>query len=47
MSLTDVVLCAEEWGSVSLRQELAAALREIVQKHGDQRFIVHNPFIEE
>ena len=47
VSLTDVVLCAEEWGSVSLRQELAAALREIVQKHGDQRVIVHNPFIED
>jgi CBS domain-containing protein len=47
VSLTDVVLCAEEWGSVSLRQELAAALREIVQKYGDKRAIVHNPFIEE
>lgn len=46
VSLTDVVLCAEEWGSVALRQELAAALREIVQKSGDQRVIVHNPFVE-
>jgi CBS domain-containing protein len=46
VSLTDVVLCAEEWGSVALRQELAAALREIVQKHGDQRVIIHNPFVE-
>ena len=47
VSLTDVVLCAEEWDSVSLRQELAATLREIVQKHGNQRVIVHNPFIED
>jgi CBS domain-containing protein len=47
LSLTDVVLCAEEGGSASLRQELAAALREIVQKHGDHRVIVHNPFVED
>jgi CBS domain-containing protein len=47
VSLTDVVLCAEEEGSASLRQELAATLREIVQKQGGQRVIVHNPFVED
>ena len=47
LSLTDVVLCAQEKGSASLRQELAAALREIVQKHGNRRVIVHNPFMED
>jgi CBS domain-containing protein len=47
VSLTDVVLCAEEEGSAPLRQELAAALREIVQKRGGQRIIIHNPFVED
>lgn len=47
VSLTDVVLCAEEEGSAALRQELAAALREIIQKRGGQRIVIHNPFVED
>ena len=47
VSLTDVVLCAEEESSPSLRQEVARALREICQKQSGQRVIVHNPFVED
>jgi CBS domain-containing protein len=47
VSLTDLMLCAEEQGSGLLRQELAAALREIVQKRGGERVIEHNPFVED
>ncbi|HYV41762.1 MAG TPA: hypothetical protein VEO02_08245 [Thermoanaerobaculia bacterium] len=47
MSLTDVVLGAEESGSALLRRELAVALREMVQKHGDRRVIEVNPFVED
>ncbi len=47
VSLTDIVLSAEEDGSSALRREISAALREIVQKHGDRRVIEHNPFVED
>ncbi len=47
VSLTDVVLGAEESGSALLRRELAVALREMVQKHGDRRVIEVNPFVED
>ena len=47
VSLTDLVLCAEEKDSSRLRQEVAATLRSIVQKNGNQRVIRHNPFVED
>ncbi len=47
LSLTDLVLCAEEESSSLLRREVAAALREIMQKHGDRRVIEYNPFVED
>jgi CBS domain-containing protein len=47
VSLTDVVLGAEESGSALLRRELAVALREMVQKHENRRVIEHNPFVED
>ena len=47
VSLTDLVLCAEEESLAPLRQELACALREIVQKHQGKRVIEHNPFVED
>ncbi|MGZ3489666.1 MAG: CBS domain-containing protein [Isosphaeraceae bacterium] len=47
LSLTDLVLCAEEQGSSRLREEVAAALRSIVQKDGNYRVILYNPFIED
>ena len=47
VSLTDMVLCAEEEGSPRLRQELAATLRAIAQKRGDCRVIQHNPFVQD
>ena len=47
VSLTDLVLCAEEQDSSRLREEVAAALRSIVQKTGSQRIIRHNPFVED
>jgi CBS domain-containing protein len=47
VSLTDVVLGAEESGSALLRRELAVALREMIQKHGNRRVIEHNPFVED
>ena len=47
VSLTDVVLGAEESGSALLRRELAVALREMVQKHGNRRVIEVNPFVED
>lgn len=47
VSLTDLLLHAEEQDSPRLRQEVAAALRMIAQKHGNQRTIRHNPFVED
>jgi CBS domain-containing protein len=47
VSLTDLVLCAEEKSFAPLRQELACALREILQKHEGRRVIEHNPFVED
>ena len=47
LSLTDLVLRAEEEGSSLLRGEVAATLRSIVQKHGDRRLVEHNPFVED
>jgi CBS domain-containing protein len=47
LSLTDLVLRAEESGSSDLRRSVAAALREITQKHGNRRTIQHNPFVED
>ncbi len=47
LSLTDVVLCAEEAEFPVLRREIAASLREIVQKHDGRRLIEHNPFVED
>lgn len=47
VSLTDLVLCAEEAEVPVLRRELAEALRELIQKYGDRRVIDHNPFVEE
>lgn len=47
VSLTDLVLCAEEESFEPLRQELACALREIVQKREGERVIEHNPFVED
>ena len=47
VSLTDLVLCAEEQDSSRFREEVAAALRSIVQKNGNYRVIRHNPFVED
>ena len=47
VSLTDLVLCAEEESFAPLRQELACVLREILQKHEGRRVIEHNPFVED
>jgi CBS domain-containing protein len=47
LSLTDIILKAEENGSPALRQEATAAIREILQKHGDKRILEHNPFFED
>jgi CBS domain-containing protein len=47
VSLTDLVLCAEEQDSSRLREKVAATLRSIVQKDGNQRVIRHNPFVED
>jgi CBS domain-containing protein len=47
LSLTDIVLKAEEDGSAALRQEVAAAIREIIQKRGNNRVVEHNPFFED
>ncbi len=47
VSLTDLLLCAEEENSPHLRQEVAATLRAIVQKQGNQRVIRQNPFVED
>jgi CBS domain-containing protein len=47
VSLTDIVLEAEEEGSAVLRREVSAALREIVQKQGCWRVIEHNPYIKD
>jgi CBS domain-containing protein len=47
VSLTDLVLCAEEQDSSGLRAEVAAILRSIVQKSGSHRVIRHNPFVED
>lgn len=47
VSLTDLVLCAEEESFAPLRQELASILREILQKHEGRRVIEHNPFVED
>ena len=49
VSLTDIVLFAAEEDSPPLRREIAVALREMVQKHGDQRVIEieRNPFVED
>ena len=47
VSLTDLILCAAEESSPLLRREVAAALRALMQKHGDQRIIEHNPFVED
>jgi CBS domain-containing protein len=47
LSLTDLMLCAEEEGFAPLRQELVCVLREIVQKREGKRVIEHNPFVED
>jgi CBS domain-containing protein len=47
VSLTDIVLEAEEEGSAALRREVSAALREIVQKQGGRRVIERNPYVED
>jgi CBS domain-containing protein len=47
VSLTDLVLCAEEEGTPLLRRDLARALREMIQKHGNRRVIEQNPFVED
>jgi CBS domain-containing protein len=47
VSLTDIVLEAEEEGSAVLRREVSAALREIVQKQGGRRVIERNPYVED
>lgn len=47
VSLTDLLLCAEEENSPDLRQEVAATLRAIVQKQGNRRLIRQNPFVED
>jgi CBS-domain-containing membrane protein len=47
LSLTDLVLCAEEENSSRLRQEVASTLRAIVQKHGNTRIVRENTFVED
>ena len=47
LSLTDLVLCAEEENSSRLRQEVASTLRAIVQKQRNQRVVRQNPFVED
>jgi CBS domain-containing protein len=47
VSLTDIVLKAEEEDSSALRREISAALREIVQKRGNKRVLEQNPFFED
>jgi CBS domain-containing protein len=47
LSLTDIVLKAEENGSPALRREVSAAIREILQKRGTRRSLEHNPFFED
>jgi CBS domain-containing protein len=47
VSLTDIVLEAEENDSALLRREVSAVLREIVQKQGGRRVIERNPYIED
>jgi CBS domain-containing protein len=47
VSLTDIVLEAEEEGSAVLRREVSAALRAIVQKQGCLRIIEHNPYVKD
>jgi CBS domain-containing protein len=47
LSLTDIVLKAEESASPVLRQEVTAAIREILQKRGNKRILEHNPFFED
>jgi CBS domain-containing protein len=47
LSLTDIVLKAEENGSPVLRREVSAAIREILQKRGTRRSLEHNPFFED
>ena len=47
LSLTDIVLKAEEEDSSALRREISAALREIVQKRGNKRVLEQNPFFED
>jgi CBS domain-containing protein len=47
VSLTDLVLRAEEDTSPRLRNEIARTLRAIVQKNGTQRIISRNPFVED
>lgn len=47
LSLTDLVLCAEEENSFRLRQRVASILRTIVQKHGTTRVIRENTFVED
>jgi CBS domain-containing protein len=45
VSLTDVVLGAEEADSPALRLDVAQTLRDIVQKQGNRRTILRNSFI--
>lgn len=45
LSLTDVVLLAEEADSANLRRGVAEALRDIIQKQGNRRTILRNSFI--
>ena len=47
LSLTDVILKAEENGSPALRGEVSAAIREILQKRGNKRVLEQNPFYED
>ena len=47
LSLTDLILCAEEENSSCLRQEVASTLRAIVQKHGNTRIVRENTFVED
>jgi CBS domain-containing protein len=47
LSLTDLVLCAEEENSSGLRQKVASTLRAIVQKRGNTRVVRENTFVED
>lgn len=47
LSLTDLLLLAEEEGSPRLRRDVAAALRAISQKRGATRVVRDNTFIED